>query len=151
MATTTKLTKDEITATAELLGGNVAEMPQDRLYHLIKATQHATDLLLNEIKHRGELKSQAMCRLPPRIRLRLYPIKVTQHTTDLLLNEIERLRPNDPAGARVRRMIGTTARPKPRASWDGRKPSASANLAGDDVSTDLRFAMVNRSGFAGGR
>jgi len=67
MATTTKLTKDEITATAELLGGNVAEMPQDRLYHLIKATQHATDLLLNEIKHRGELKSQGNVPIAPHV------------------------------------------------------------------------------------
>ena len=56
----TKLTKDVlITATAELLGGNVAEMPQDRLCHLIKVTQHATDLLLNEIGRRGELRSQS--------------------------------------------------------------------------------------------
>jgi hypothetical protein len=54
-----KLTKDVLTtATAELLGGNVAEMPQDRLYHLIKVTQHATDLLLNEIERRGEPGSQ---------------------------------------------------------------------------------------------
>jgi hypothetical protein len=58
-ARSTKLTKDVlITATAELLGGNVAEMPQDRLYHLIKVTQHATDLLLNEIERRGELRYQ---------------------------------------------------------------------------------------------
>ncbi len=50
------LTKDLLTtATAELLGGDVAAMPLDRLLHLITVTQHATDLLLNEIERRGEL------------------------------------------------------------------------------------------------
>jgi len=50
------LTKDLLaTATAELLGGDVAAMPLERLQHLITLTQHATDLLLNEIERRGEL------------------------------------------------------------------------------------------------
>jgi hypothetical protein len=49
-----KTTKDVlITATAELLGGDVAAMSLDRLYHLITLTQHATDVLLNEIERRG--------------------------------------------------------------------------------------------------
>jgi len=56
-----------ITATAELLGGNVAEMPQDRLYHLIKVTQHATDLLLNEIERRGELRSRGDVPIVPHV------------------------------------------------------------------------------------
>ena len=52
----TTLTKDLLTtATAELLGGDVADMSLDRLRHLITLTQHATDLLLNEIERRGEL------------------------------------------------------------------------------------------------
>jgi len=51
-----KTTKDVlITATAELLGGDVAGIPLDRLYHLITLAQHATDLLLNEIERRGEI------------------------------------------------------------------------------------------------
>ena len=51
-----KLTKDLLqTSTAALLGGDVADMPSDRLLHLITVTQHATDLLLNEIERRGEL------------------------------------------------------------------------------------------------
>jgi hypothetical protein len=43
------------TATEQLLGGKVAEFTLDRLQHLITVTQHATDLLLNEIERRGEL------------------------------------------------------------------------------------------------
>ena len=67
-ARSTKLTKDVlIAATAELLGGNVAEMPQDRLYHLIKVTQHATDLLLNEIERRGEPRSQGAVPIVPHV------------------------------------------------------------------------------------
>jgi hypothetical protein len=51
-----KTTKDVlITATAELLGGDVAGISLDRLYHLITLTQHATDVLLNEIERRGEI------------------------------------------------------------------------------------------------
>ncbi len=42
----------------ELLGGNLADMSLDRLHLLITLTQHATDLLLNEIKRRGELTSR---------------------------------------------------------------------------------------------
>lgn len=45
------------TATAELLGGEVKDFPFDRILHLITVTQHATDLLLNEIERRGELGS----------------------------------------------------------------------------------------------
>lgn len=44
-----------ITATAELLGGEVEGFSFDRLLHLITLTQHATDILLNEIERRGEL------------------------------------------------------------------------------------------------
>ena len=62
----TKLTKDVLTtAPAELLGGNVAEMPRDRLDHLIKVTQHATGLLLNEIERRGEPGSQGDAPIAP--------------------------------------------------------------------------------------
>jgi hypothetical protein len=43
------------TATAELLDGNVAEFTLERLLHLITLTQHATDILLNEIERRGKL------------------------------------------------------------------------------------------------
>jgi hypothetical protein len=49
-----KTTKDVlITATAELLGGDVAGISLDRLYHLITISQYATDVLLNEIERRG--------------------------------------------------------------------------------------------------
>jgi hypothetical protein len=52
----TTLTKDVLTtATLELLGGRLEAMPLERLHHLITLTQHATDLLLNEIERRGEL------------------------------------------------------------------------------------------------
>lgn len=51
-----KMPKDVLeTATAALLGGDVADFHLDRLLHLITLTQHATDLLLNEIERRGEL------------------------------------------------------------------------------------------------
>jgi hypothetical protein len=51
-----KMTHDVLTtATAELLGGDITAMPLDRLRYLITVTQHATDLLLNEIEVRGEL------------------------------------------------------------------------------------------------
>jgi hypothetical protein len=50
------MTQDVLqTATAELLGGKMASFPLDRLLHLITLTQHATDILLNEIERRGEL------------------------------------------------------------------------------------------------
>jgi hypothetical protein len=53
----TTMTRDVLeTATAELLGGDVAGFPLDRLHHLITLSQHATDILLNEIERRGELK-----------------------------------------------------------------------------------------------
>jgi hypothetical protein len=49
-----KTTKDVlITVTAELLGGDVAGISLDRLYHLITVAQYATDVLLNEIERRG--------------------------------------------------------------------------------------------------
>jgi hypothetical protein len=49
------LTRDVLeTAVGELLGGDI-RFDLDRLYHLITLTQHATDLLLNEIERRGEL------------------------------------------------------------------------------------------------
>ena len=44
-----------LTATVELLGCEPEQMTLDRLLHLITLTQHATDLLLNEIEERGEL------------------------------------------------------------------------------------------------
>ena len=51
-----ELTKDTLTAAvAELLGGDVTEFSLERLQHLITVTQHATDVLLNEIERRGEL------------------------------------------------------------------------------------------------
>ena len=51
-----KIPKDVLIAqTATLLGGDVAELPLDHLLYLITITQHATDLLLNEIERRGEL------------------------------------------------------------------------------------------------
>ena len=50
------LPKDVLaTATRELLGAAPASMSLERLHHLITVTQHATDLLLNEIERRGEL------------------------------------------------------------------------------------------------
>ena len=55
-----KMTRDVLeTATAELLGGNVADFDLDRLHHLITITQYATDLLLNEIERRGELSFES--------------------------------------------------------------------------------------------
>ena len=41
--------------TADLLGGDVTGFDLERLWHLITITQHATNLLLNEIERRGEL------------------------------------------------------------------------------------------------
>jgi hypothetical protein len=50
------LAKDVLTtATAELLGADVAIMTTDWLQHLITLTQQATDLLFNELERRGEL------------------------------------------------------------------------------------------------
>ena len=52
----TELTKDTLTtATAEMLGEDLLDLPLERLHYLITITQHATDLLLNEIERRGEL------------------------------------------------------------------------------------------------
>jgi hypothetical protein len=51
-----QMTEDVLkTATADLLGGDVSVFDLDRLLHLITLTQHATDILLNEIERRGEL------------------------------------------------------------------------------------------------
>jgi hypothetical protein len=51
-----KMPRDVLeTATAELLGGDITTFDLDRLYHLITLTQHATDILLNEIERRGKL------------------------------------------------------------------------------------------------
>jgi hypothetical protein len=51
-----KMSRDVLTtAVRELLGGDLADIPLDRLYHLIPITRHATDLLLDEIERRGEL------------------------------------------------------------------------------------------------
>ena len=47
--------EDLIAETAELLGGNVAKLSLDRLLHLITITQHATNVLLNEIERRDRL------------------------------------------------------------------------------------------------
>jgi hypothetical protein len=50
------MNRDALTAaTAEVIGGNLTTLPLSRLLHLITVTQHATDLLLNEIERRGEL------------------------------------------------------------------------------------------------
>lgn len=52
----TNVTKDTLlTATDEILGGDVESMTLDRLHYLITVTQFATDLMLNEIERRGEL------------------------------------------------------------------------------------------------
>lgn len=51
-----KMPRDVLeTTTAELLGGDITTFDLDRLYHLITLTQHATDILLNEIERRGKL------------------------------------------------------------------------------------------------
>jgi hypothetical protein len=47
--------EDLIAETAEFLGGNPANFSLDRLLQIITITQHATDVLLNEIERRGEL------------------------------------------------------------------------------------------------
>jgi hypothetical protein len=71
------MTQDVLqTATVGLLGGEVvASFPLDRLLHLITLTQHATDILLNEIERRGELtfldNDVQSCRICPTMRLRL--------------------------------------------------------------------------------
>src|SRR3954465_13721952 len=53
-----ELAKDALTvAVAELLGGDVTELPLERLQHLVTVTQHATDVLLNETERRGEFTS----------------------------------------------------------------------------------------------
>ena len=50
------MTKDELeAATAELLGGDLRSFDLARLHHVITLTQHATNLLLNEIERRDEL------------------------------------------------------------------------------------------------
>jgi hypothetical protein len=50
------MTRDALeTEVAGVLGGDVSAFALERLLHLITVTQHATDLLLNEIEGRGEL------------------------------------------------------------------------------------------------
>jgi hypothetical protein len=50
------MTRDELeAASAELLGSQWASLTLDELFRLITATQHACDILLNEIERRGEL------------------------------------------------------------------------------------------------
>jgi hypothetical protein len=52
----TKLPKEVLTtATLVMLGGDPADMTLNHLIHLITVTQHATNLLLNEIERRDEL------------------------------------------------------------------------------------------------
>lgn len=53
------LSKDELqSAVRDLLGDDVANLPLPRLWRLITVTQHATDVLLNELEERGELASE---------------------------------------------------------------------------------------------
>ncbi len=51
------LTKAELlAATAALLGGDVTALPTGAIQRLMTITQHATDIMLNELERRDELE-----------------------------------------------------------------------------------------------
>ena len=51
------MSKEELTEAAyEMTGGNLADLPIERLYRLMTVTQYVTDLCLNEVERRGLLE-----------------------------------------------------------------------------------------------
>lgn len=53
------LSKEELTEAAyDMTGGNLADLPLEKLYRLMTVTQYVTDLCLNEVERRGLLETQ---------------------------------------------------------------------------------------------
>jgi hypothetical protein len=53
----TNMTKQELVEAAyEMTGGNLKDLSLDQLYRLMTITQFITDLCLNEIEGRGEMR-----------------------------------------------------------------------------------------------
>ncbi len=52
------MSKEELTVAAyEITGGNLKDVPLERIYRLMTITQYVTDLCLNEVEIRGMLET----------------------------------------------------------------------------------------------